>query len=713
MPINQPSFFLCKSNLTTISAAFGLLAISVAAFAQDRLPSAPTYSAYRAFSQQVSDARFAVMQSGPGASFTADGKGVVLRKAGKQVRYDIAAGTYGEVKESDTKAPAGGGGGRRFRGGGPGRGRQATSVDSPDGKLKAVYKDRNLWVMDAESDKNASAVTTDGSVQTRIKYGTASWVYGEELEQRSAFWWSPDSKKLAYYRFDESKVIDFYTLNNVSGVQDGLDTEAYPKAGAPNPTADIFVYDLATKKTTRVDTRDGKPANNDVPGYYVYNVRWSPDGKELLYNRTDRLQKVMEITAADPATGASRVVVREANPSGYTENLPPFSFLADGKRFLITSGRSGYKNFYLYDMSGKLIRPVTQLSADVADIVRLDEAGDKLFYMAHDGDNAMKLQLHRVSLTGSAQDVRLTDVSLTHSVTLSPDETHFLDVAESHDHAPETRLLEAKTGAKPVVLGKSDTSKVDALKVPAPELIVCKAADGKTDLYGLLYKPAGFDPSKKYPLLVSVYGGPTVSVLSERYSGPNAETGLGFLIASFDNRGTPNRGRAFEQATYGKLGVVDIDDQAAGVKAIIQRGYVDTARVGIQGTSYGGYASAMALLRHPEVYTAACAMSAVTDWRNYDTVYTERYMGVPQENGSGYTAGAAVTYVEQLKGRLMIYFGTADDNVHPNNAMQLITALQRARKGFEVQVGPDMGHTALNHDRMMEFFFDAFKMWGK
>jgi dipeptidyl-peptidase 4 len=713
MPVLFQHSSIVKSTLT-IASVFAVLCPGLSALSQDRLPKAPGYDAYRKFSQAASDARFSVMQSSVGASFTADGKGVILRRAGEQVRYDIETKATGKVKDSDVPASGDGGGRRRFRGGGgPARGRQAASVDSPDGTMKAIYRDRNLYIQKGDQDKNPAAVTTDGSAQTRIKYGTASWVYGEELEQRSAFWWSPDSKKLAYYRFDESKVIDFYTLNNVSAIQDGLDVEAYPKAGAPNPVADLYIYDLATKKAVKVDARDGKPANNDVPGYYVYNVRWSPDGKELLYNRTDRYQKTMEIAAANPETGTSRVLVHESNPAGYSENNPPITYVAGNKQFLLVSGRSGYKNFYLYDMAGKLVRPVTSLTADVADIVKLDEAGDRLYYMAHDGDNAMKLQLHVCSLSGKTPDARLTDPSLTHSVTLSADGKYFIDVAESHDHAPETWLVEAKPGAKPVVLGKADTTKVDALKVPAPELIICKAADGKTDLYGMLYKPAGFDPQKKYPLLVSVYGGPTVSVLSERYSGPNSETGLGFLVASFDNRGTPNRGRAFEQATYGKLGVVDIDDQAAGVKALIQRGYVDTARVGIYGTSYGGYASAMALLRHPEVYTAACAMSAVTDWHNYDTVYTERYMSTPQENASGYKEGSAMTYADQLKGRLMIYFGTADDNVHPNNAMQLITALQRARKSFDVQVGPDMGHTALNHDRMLEFFFDAFGMWGK
>lgn len=698
------------ANIVRCYALTLLVVASGSAIAQDRLPNAPGYDKYTALEQQARQARQAMMQRAVGrVSWTADGKALVYQKDGKSVKYDLAAGTTSDAAPGDEVQNVGRGG--RFRNGGPGRGRQAASAESPDHKLKAYYKDRNLWISDANSDAKPVQITTDGSTQTRIKYGTASWVYGEELEQRTAFWWSPDSKMIAYYRFDESKVPDYITLHTQVAVQDGADAEAYPKAGAPNPVADVYVYSLDTKKSIRIDTRDGKPADNEVVGYYVYDVRWSPDGKEILYNRTDRRQRIMEIAAADPSSGKSRVVVRESNPDGYSDNLPTVTFLKDGRRFLLTSSRTGWRNLYLYDLSGKLVNTVTNNAFDGGEIVQLNETAGTVYYMAHDGDNAMKMQLHRVGLDGKG-DRRLTDPALHHTISLSPDGKYFVDTAETHDKAPVASVMSAD-GKSLTTLFKSDTSKLDALRVPPTELIICKAADGKTDLYGTLSKPAGFDPSKKYPLLVSVYGGPTISVVSERFGAPNALTALGFLVASFDNRGTPGRGRAFEQATYKKLGVVDIDDQAAAVKYLDQRPYVDSTRVGIYGTSYGGYASVMALLRHPEVYGAACAMSSVTDWHNYDTVYTERYMGLPQDNGPAYDAGAAVTYAEYLKGKLMLYFGTADDNVHPSNSLQLVAALQKARKGFELQVGPDLGHTALDHDRMIEFFLDAFGMWNR
>jgi dipeptidyl-peptidase 4 len=226
----------------------------------------------------------------------------------------------------------------------------------------------------------------------------------------------------------------------------------------------------------------------------------------------------------------------------------------------------------------------------------------------------------------------------------------------------------------------------------------------------LLHKPSNFDPNKKYPLLVSVYAGPNSNGARETFVTPNPLTEYGFLVATIDSRSAGGRGKRFLDAIYEKLGVTEIDDQAAGVKALGTRPYVDKKRVGIFGTSYGGYASALCLLRYPDVFQAACASSPVTDYRLYDSIYTERYMWLPEENKKGYDAGSAMTYADKLKGRLMIFFGTADNNVHPSNSLQLIRALQRAGKSFEVQLGPDAGHSGISQPRMMEFFIENLVM---
>lgn len=681
-----------------------ILAVSlspISASAQDRLKTMPGYDQYQKMSSQIAGSvKPGTMQ----VKWLDGGKAFEFRRDGKTFRYDVATKSAAEAEPSPAAGPAPTG---RMGRGGPERGRQFDSAMSPDGKLKAFYRNRNLWFGESNGG-NEVAITTDGSEKTRIKYGSASWVYGEELSQSTAMWWSPNGKKLAFYRFDESSVPDFYLQLEQTKLQSKMDVEAYPKAGVANPIADLFVYDLDSKQTVKFDVRDGKPFDNSVVGHYAYNVSWSPDGTELLANRTNRRQNIMEFVACNPETGKCRVIVHEEWLPSWTENTPAMRFLKDGKRFVWTSERTGFKNFYLYDLSGKLLATLTNHPFEVANIVRVDEEAGLLYYMARSGDNHMKLQLHRVGLDGKG-DKRLTDPALNHTVDLSPDGKYFVDVAQTHNIPPTTRLV-AADGQVIEELAKSDTSKFEQLGLKRVELITYKAADGVTDLHGLLHFPSNFDPSKKYPLLVSVYGGPATNGARETFSTPNPMTEYGFLVATLDSRSAAGRGKKFLDAIYMKLGTVEMDDQAAGVRSLWNRPYLNKERVGIFGTSYGGYSSAMCLLRHPDAFQAASAGSAVTAWYHYDSIYTERYMWIPQENKEGYEAGNAMNYADKLKGRLMIYYGTADNNVHPNNSMQLIQALQRAGKSFEVQVGPDAGHSGLRADRMMEFFIENLVM---
>jgi dipeptidyl-peptidase-4 len=676
-----------------------LLALAVLAgglTAQDRLKTYPGYEQYAKMLKELQGAagggqRGGMMGMGGGIRWAEDGKSFTFPKDGKTWKFDLATKKAAEAPATTAQAPAQGMRG----GGGVERGRQLAEALSPDKKWKALYKDRNLWLGDGEG-KNAIALTTEGNEKDRVKYATASWVYGEELNQTTAMWWSPDSSKIAFYRFDESKVPDYILQMDQVKLYTKADVEAYPKAGQPNPVAELYVYDVNAKTTAKIDVRDGKPFEDAVVGHYVYRVQWAPSGGELLFTRTNRRQNILELCAADPATGKVRVILREEWPTGWVENSPAMTWLKDNKRFLWVSERSGFRNFYLYDLAGKLLATVTNHPFEVAGIVKVDEAAGQLWYMARDGANHMMMQLHRVGLDGK-KDVRLTDPAFNHSVSLSPDGKYFVDTAQTHDVAPVIRLMDAK--GKPVAeLAKTDTSKTDALGIR------------KAELYGILQFPSNFDPAKKYPLIVSVYGGPGWNGARETYIAPNPMCEYGFLIASFDFRGSSGRGKKAMDSIYQKLGVIEIDDQAAGVKSLYDRAYFDKTRVGVFGTSYGGYASALCLLRYPDVFTAACAQSSVTSWYQYDSIYTERYMWIPQENKEGYEAGNAMNFAKNLKGRLMLYYGTADNNVHPTNAMQLIAALQAAGKNFEVQVGPDRGHTAVNNDRMMEFFIENLMM---
>lgn len=678
-----------------LAAFLALLWLAQPAVSQDRLKTYPGYEHYMKMSQ---DMRGAFQSGALSVKWADDGKSFEYNKDGRRWRFDLKTKKPVDIGEATRDER-----GMMRRRGGPARGRQYTEALSPDEKIKAFYKDRNLWLSDADG-KNERAVTTDGNEKDRTKYASASWVYGEELNQNTAMWWSPDSKKIAYYRFDESGVPDYFLQMNQTELYSTPDIEAYPKAGEPNPVAEIFVYDIESEKPVKVDVRSGKSFENSVVGHYVYRVSWSPDGTELLFNRTNRRQNILEFCAADPLTGNVRTILREEWPTGWVDNSPEIHWMEDGKRFIWASERTGFNNYYLYEISGRLIAPLTQHEFEVARITFVDEKAKTLWYTARDGDNCMKMQLHRVGLDGK-KDVRLTDPAFNHIAALSPDGKYFIDVAQTHDSPPVTRLIDAK-GKEVALLAESDLSKFEEMGLKKVEMFTFRAADDSRDLYGQLHFPSGFDPNKEYPLLVSVYGGPGWNGARETFMTPNPLTELGFLVASFDTRGSSGRGKRAMDSIYLNLGVVEIDDQAAGVKSLWSRPYLNKKRVGIFGTSYGGYASAMCLLRHPDVFTAASASSAVTAWFHYDSIYTERYMWIPQENKEGYEAGSAMKYAKDLAGRLMIYYGTADNNVHPNNSMQLIKQLQRAGKSFEVQVGPDAGHSGINRDRMLEFFIE-------
>jgi dipeptidyl-peptidase-4 len=717
--------------------------------AQDRLPAMPGVDQYARVQPQINGAIVSgVAQT---IQWAEDGKSFNYVALGKPWRFDVATKTSTEVTNTQNNnaggrgrgapvAPAGGGGARGgleqqqsemavapTQGCPPlqaqtARGRQAYCITSPDGKLKAFYRARNMWVANLDGS-NERQLTRDGSEQGRIKYGTGSWVYGEELDQTTAIWWSPDSSKVAFYRFDESQVKDFYVQMQQTSVQDAVDIEAYPKAGAANPIADVLVYDIAGAKTTRIDARDGKPFDNTVVGHYVYGIEWSPSGTELLLQRSNRRQQIVELAACAPATGACRVVVREEwftgwLPAGTDARISPTfgtRWLKDNKRFIWESERNGWKNYYLYDLNGKLLNAITtNTTFEAASVIKVDEEKNVMFYTARDGDNYMKVQLHRVGLDGK-NDVRLTDPKFTHAINaaaISRDNLWFVDNYQTHDQPPASQVVEVATGKPVAQLAKSDMTRYEQIGFKKAEQFSYLSADGKTTLYGQISFPSNFDASKKYPVLLSVYGGPVLpsNVPTENFVGPSAVAEYGFITATVGYRGIPGTGKRAADAVYMHLGVADIDDMAEGIKVLGTRSYIDKARVGIYGTSYGGYTAAMMILRHPELVSVASSSSPVTDWHHYDSIYTERFMWIPQENAAGYDAGSAMKYAANLRGRLMIYYGTADNNVHQNNSIQLIQALQRAGKSFEVQVGPDQPHTAINNQRMMEFFIENLVM---
>lgn len=663
------------------------------AHGQDRLQHMPRYDRYERLSREIAGS---YRPGDVNPTWAEDGSAMSFTRDGKTIRFDL------KTLKSAEGEPVSVNGTNRGRGvqrGNPARGRQFDRVVSADGKMIALHRDRNVYVANQDGSGEV-AVTTEGNAKDRTKYGIASWVYGEELNVREAMWFSPDGKTLAFYRFDESKVPDYYLVYDQTKIQGTLDVEAYPKAGAPNPEVELWLYDLDTKKRTRVDTNFGEAEL----GHYVYDVTWSPKGDELLFKRTNRKQNKMQFCASN-LSGKARVIVEESQPQSWTDNHPATRWLADNASFIWVSERTGFDNLYLGHIDGRPLKAITSHKFEVGQIVSIDEKAREIWYMARSGPNPYLHQLHRTNFEGTI-DERLTDPKFHHTIRISPDGKFFTDTAETYED-PAFSVLRDRNGKEVARLSEPDLTKFNDLKLQKRERLMFKAADGKTDLYGYLMKPSDFDPSKKYPLVINVYGGPDSGTNAERFQAPGAMCEMGFLIAWFDGRGTQGRGKAFKDAVYGKLGIVEIDDQAAGAKYLAQRPYVDAKSIGINGTSYGGYSSVMAILRYPDVFRAAVASSSVTHWGNYDTIYTERYMGLPWEgeNKQGYEDGSAMKYAQNLKGRLMLFFGTADNNVHPSNTMQLVQALRG--KSFDMMVGADMGHAGINNTRMWEYFVDT------
>ena len=633
-----------------------------------------------------------------------DGKSFEYSAAGKRFRFDLTTQEKTEIESADEpdnnnrRRPVRGRRGTRSSYGNtgnylgrPSRGRQYTQVESPDKKWTAEYRDWNLVLVNKESDE-VVPVTTEGNKD--VHYGTASWVYGEELGQRQAMWWTADSKKILFYRFDDSNVKPFYLVRGWSEIDTEMYPEYYPKAGADNPIAQLWIYDLESKEKKQIQVGGSSDG-------YIYGIRVSPDDKVMMVNWTDRLQRHLKVLAIDVESGQCRTIVEEKQQT-WQNNSPSMMFLADNHRFLWPSDKTGYTQYEMRNLDGEMLHQVTTGEFPITSINMMED--DNLVnFVAHSSDaNPYYAQYHLVGLDGKNQR-RVTTLDYHHSnFQLSPDKKWLIAQYEEVNRPPCTALY------------KTDGTFVTNIAEAAPEsaqnlaeMFTFKSDDGQFDIYGVLYKPKDFDPNKKYPVINALYGGPGSRECSANYvSREYRDCSRGYLVVKVNNRGTYGRGKAFRDAQYMRMGDTDIQDHADAIRMLRERPYFDGDRVGIVGHSYGGYMAAMGIFKHPDVYAASVVRAGVTDWRNYDTIYTERYMSTPQLNKEGYDTGSAMKYVDQFKGKVLIMHGMMDDNVHPNNAFQLIKALDDAGKSYESRFWPNAGHglgRGMN-DSQWEFF---------
>lgn len=572
----------------------------------------------------------------------------------------------------------------------PGRGRQRPAESSADGTRMASTQDGNLFVKCAEAPR--IQVTSDATEGHR--YATASWVYGEELDQTTGMWWNKGGSRLAFYDFDDSTVPQYHLLSGLTELRTSIESERYPKPGDPNPIARLMILDADAlcADPTGDPMRFVHRVDVGSADQYIYGVEWSPSGSELIFHRLNRRHDVLELCAADPQ-GSVRVLVREVQPH-WNNHMPEMRFLADGIRFIWSTEKSGFKQYELRSLADSSVTPLSSGNFPAGRIEAVRESTGQLFYTAFPAPTAINSQLMVARLDGRGC-MRLTpDDAHYGRFRIAPDGRHFAASDESVSRAPSTRLYRVEAdGAKLLAtVASADESTWSDRQLPPPKLVKFKAADGITDTYGIVRYPSKYDPSKRWPLVVNVYGGPYFQNVFNRFASPEPECELGFVTLQLDNRGTPGRGKAFEDATYMQLGIADLDDQAAAVKQLCALESIDPDRVGIKGMSYGGYMSALALVRHPETFAAAVAQSGPMDWRQYDTIYTERFMRMPSENEGGYDAGSVLVHAGDLKGDLLLIHGMQDDNVHPSNGWALAQKLYSRNFPFEMLFFPRAGH---------------------
>jgi dipeptidyl-peptidase-4 len=576
---------------------------------------------------------------------------------------------------------------------------------SPDATKVAYVRFNNIFVEDLQSGEIAR-ITLDGS--EKIINGTSDWVYEEEFDLRDAFRWSPDGKRIAYWQFDTSAVKTFALVYDVGapykivtnipypdfGVYPTVRQIPYPQPGTPNSSVRVGV----------VPAMGGETRWMQVPGYandnYIARMEWTKDSQSLLLEHLNRLQNTNDVLLADAKTGNVRSVYQD-HDKAWVDIVDEVKWLHGGKDFLWVSEQDGWRHVYLVGIDGKRMQLVTPGDYDVIALLGADSAEQWIYYMASP-ENATQRYLYRTRLDGKSKPERITPANQpgTHSYEVSPDLRWAIHIYSNFDTPPVTDLVRLPDHQPVRILednAKLRSASKDLIAGPT-EFFRTDVGDGVT-LDGWLMKPKNFDPAKKYPLLVYVYGEPAAQTVMDHWDAWNGifHRGLaqeGYLIASFDNRGTPApKGRAWRKAVYGDVGVLSSKEQALALQALERtRPYIDADRIAVWGRSGGGSNTLNLMFRHPEIYKVGMAVSPVADQRLYDTIYQERYMGLPQDNADGYKAGSAINFAEGLQGKLLIVHGSGDDNVHYQGTELLMNRLVELGKPFDAMVYPGRTH---------------------
>jgi len=550
---------------------------------------------------------------------------------------------------------------------------------SHDYKKFAHVKGYDIYVVDTETgDEKRLTVGSEEQMN-----GRPSWVYPEEFGERDAYWFSPDDSKIAYLQYNEVDVFQYPVIHELE-FETGLELMRYPKAGEENPTLKLFIVDIESGEIEEV------PTNSNADNYIVRPI-WKNDGTELTFRRLNRQQNHLEFLSYDLASKTVRTIFEEREDA-YISLHDNFIQLEDGDTFIWTSEVDGFNHIYHYHFDGSLINRLTEGENPVGSIVHVDEENEKVYYSAY-SNMGLESHFYVVDFDGSNTS-QLTEKAGRHSITMNESGEYYTNLFTGFDFPYESKLY-TSDGTELRELLSTDIDKVEEHGLEKPEIMIFKSADGVHDLVATIYKPVDFDPNKTYPVVLPLYGGPEYQDVTSTFKnadGYQQLAQLGFIVVRANYRGSGNRGKEFATLHYKKLGSYEIDDYAQVIKEVTKRDYADGNRVGVYGHSYGGYATALLMLRYPEIFHAGVSGAPVSDWRSYDTIYTERYMDTPQRNKEGYDEGSAMTYADNLEGNLLIIHGTIDNNVHPQNSIMLINALILADKDFDVMFYPGNRH---------------------
>jgi dipeptidyl-peptidase-4 len=574
---------------------------------------------------------------------------------------------------------------------------------SPDGKCVLYRSKSNLYSIDLAT-RQIHQLTNDGTAT--LLNGELDWVYPEELEIHTATWWSPDSKRVAYLQFDVSREFSYPQLD-LLGERAVAEPQRYPQAGTPNAHVRLGVVSADSDVTKWMEIGDTSDA-------LLARVAWLPDSSQVAVERMNRVQSELALWFCDASSGTARVVLHEQSKTWI--NIADNLFLLKSRpEFLWTSElASGFRHIYRYSDKGEMLQQLTSGNWEVRSIAAVDEARQRVLFTSSE-QGPLENQLYAIGFDGGARS-RLTKEDGVHGIRANSDGSYYVDAFSNSRRPPET-VLRNSAGEQLAVLVPTDRKALDTYQFPPAEIVEVKAEDG-TVLYGRLIKPSNFRVGVKYPLIVYVYGGPGVQEIHNQWQPLDWQQVLadrGYLVWQLENRGSTGRGHAFEAPIYRELGRQEVADQRLGVEYLLGKGFVDRERIGITGWSYGGYMTIHCMLLAPDIFKVGVAGAPVNDWRNYDTIYTERYMDTPANNPARYDSASNVPNAAKLIGRLLIVHNFEDDNVLFQNTMQMANALEKANKRFVMQIYPQKTHGVSGalrkplYEEMTAFFDEHLK----